>query len=288
MSDRGAVPASALLLALCALSTGARAEETHPAQVHRRGPPPPAVVRRVVSLAPSLSELVLALGAGDLLVGVTRFDDDPRVAALPRVGGYNDPEPEAVLRLKPDLVLAQPAPENRGPVETLGRLGIAVEAFPLGTVEEIDAALGAVGARLGRAAEAALARSRIRAAREEARRAAAGRPRPRVLLVFGLEPLVVSGRGGFAGQLLDDAGAENATDDPRGFFRLSAEVAALSRPQLVVLCGVEEPKGRDALPGLAGIPRAALASTALLRPGPRIPEALADLRAALRSAKVGP
>ena len=86
------------------------------------GPPVPAQVRRVVTLAPSLSEIVLALGAGDRLVGVTRFDDDPRAAKLPRVGGYNDPEPETVLGLHPDLVLAQPAPENRGPVETLARL----------------------------------------------------------------------------------------------------------------------------------------------------------------------
>src|SRR5205085_3973848 len=83
------------------------------------GPATPAQVRRVVTLAPSLSELVLALGAGDRLVGVTRFDDDPRVAKLPRVGGYNDPEPETVLALKPDVVFAEPAPQNRGPVEAL-------------------------------------------------------------------------------------------------------------------------------------------------------------------------
>ena len=87
------------------------------------GPAPPAQVRKVVTLAPSLSEIVLALGAGDRLAGVTRFDDDARTAQLPRIGGYNDPQPEAVLQLKPDLVLAEPAPANRGPVETLARLG---------------------------------------------------------------------------------------------------------------------------------------------------------------------
>src|SRR5438477_10174133 len=113
------------------------------------GPPVPAQVRRIVTLAPSLSEIVLALGAGDRLVGVTRFDDDPRVAKLPRVGGYNDPEPETVLGLHPDLILAQPAPENRGPVETLARLGIPIEAFALGDLAEIEAAMEQIGALLG-------------------------------------------------------------------------------------------------------------------------------------------
>src|SRR5437667_2368499 len=113
------------------------------------GPPVPVLVRKVVTLAPSLSEIVLALGAGDRLVGVTRFDDDPRVAKLQRVGGYDDPEPETVLGLHPDLVLAQPAPENRGPVETLARIGIPVEAFALGNLSEIEAAMEQIGALLG-------------------------------------------------------------------------------------------------------------------------------------------
>src|SRR5438067_10525425 len=113
------------------------------------GAPVPAQVRRVVTLAPSLSEIVLALGAGDRLVGVTRFDDDPRAAKLPRVGGYNDPEPETVLGLHPDLVLAQPAPENRGPVETLARIGIPVEAFALGNLAEVENAMEQIGALLG-------------------------------------------------------------------------------------------------------------------------------------------
>src|SRR5438132_13912740 len=115
----------ALLLAALALSLPAAALTRQ-----HLGPAVPAQVRRVVTLAPSLSEIVLALGAGDRLAGVTRFDDDPRTAKLPRIGGYNDPQPEAVLELKPDLVLAEPAPANRGPVETLARLGVPVEAFP--------------------------------------------------------------------------------------------------------------------------------------------------------------
>src|SRR5207237_7909635 len=113
------------------------------------GPKPPEKAQRVVTLAPSLSEVVLALGAQDRLVGVTRFDDDPRTEKLPRIGGYNDPQPEAVLAVKPDLVLAEPAPANRGPVETVARLGVAVEAFPLSAVADIEDAIKGIAELLG-------------------------------------------------------------------------------------------------------------------------------------------
>src|SRR5207237_4101627 len=113
------------------------------------GPPVPAEVRRVVTVAPAVSEIVLALGAGERLAGVTRFDDDARERDLPQLGGYNDPQPEAVLAVKPDLILAEPAPENRGPVETLARLGIAVEPFPLATAGHVEAAIAAIAGLLG-------------------------------------------------------------------------------------------------------------------------------------------
>ena len=84
-------------------------------QPRHLGPASPARVLRVVTLAPSLTEAVLALGLQDRLIGVSRFDELPEVARLPRVGGFIDPSVEAVLALKPDLVLVQPAPGNQRP-----------------------------------------------------------------------------------------------------------------------------------------------------------------------------
>jgi iron complex transport system substrate-binding protein len=245
------------------------------------GPPAPVEARRVVTLAPSLSEIVLALGAQERLVGVTRFDDDPRLERLPRIGGYNDPQPEAVLAVQPDLVLAEPSPENRGPVETLARLGIAVEAFPLSTVANIEDAVSAVAGLLGVPERGAALREAFEQARRQSRAGAKGRSPTRALLVFGLDPLVVAGPRGFAGELLEDAGGENAAgDNALPFFRLSTEAAVRSAPQVIVLCGVEAPPGRRPIPGMDARVTS-LRSTALLHPGPRLPEALADLRAAL-------
>src|SRR5216684_884947 len=251
------------------------------------GPPVPAEVRRVVTLAPSLSEIVLALGAGDRLVGVTRFDDDPRVAGLPRVGGYNDPEPETVLGLHPDLVLAQPAPENRGPVETLARLGIPVEAFALGDLREIGDAMEQIGALLGLPERGRALRENLEAHRARVRAQAARGPHPRALLVFGLDPLVVAGPRGFAGELLRDAGAVNAAGDAdRPFARLSVEAAVRAQPDVIVICGFDPPQGRPPIPGLARARVETLRSTALLHPGPRLAEGLDDLVAALRGKRV--
>jgi iron complex transport system substrate-binding protein len=247
------------------------------------GPPVPERVRRVVSLAPSLSDIVLSVGGGDRLVGVTRFDDDPRVATVARIGGYNDPQPEAVLAVRPDLVLAEPAPANRGPVETLARLGVPVEAFPLATVAEIEEAIVAIASILGVPEKGHAVRDGIERARSRAReRSAAEGARVRALLVFGLEPLVVAGPRGFAGELLADAGGDNAASGKdAAFFRLSAEAAVNARPEVIVLCGVDAPPGRPPIPGLTHARVRSLRSTALMHPGPRLPEALDDLAAAL-------
>jgi iron complex transport system substrate-binding protein len=271
------VTARALVLAVAVAQAAAGADHQH------LGPPVPAEVHRIVTLAPSLTELVLALGARDRLVGVTRFDEDPRVASLPRVGGFNDPEPETVLGLHPDLVLAQTGPENRGPVEALARLGVPIEAFTLGTVEQIENGIHGVGRLLGKSGEADAMAASIEERRARARKASAAQKRVRALLVFGIDPLVVAGPSGYPGQLLADLGVENAAHDvTRPFARLSVEAAVQAAPDVLVLAGVEPPKGRPIVPGLDRVRVAPLRSQALLHPGPRLVEALEDLEAAVR------
>src|SRR5213594_1627477 len=92
-------------------------------------PPPPATTppARVVSLAPSITEIVYALGAGDRLVGVCAQCDYPAAAArLPRVGGYLVPSVEAVVAARPDVVLVVPSPGNRDAVRAVEQAGVRV------------------------------------------------------------------------------------------------------------------------------------------------------------------
>jgi len=268
----------ALVLAVALAQAAAAADRQH------LGPPVPAQVHRIVTLAPSLTELVLALDGRDRLAGVTRFDEDPRVKDLPRVGGFNDPEPETVIGLHPDVVLAQTAPENRGAVEALARLGVPIEAFTLGTIEQIEAAIRGVGHLLGKSGEA---NARVEAIEERRARArkAGSQKHLRALLVFGLDPLVVAGPSGYPGELLADLGVENAAQEvTRPFARLSVEAAVRAAPDVLVVAGVDPPKGRPLVPGLEHVRVAQLRSQALLHPGPRLVEALDDLEAAVRGA----
>lgn len=274
---------AAALVALSVLAAGPAA----PAAVERLGPPAPAMVRRVVTLAPSLTETVLALDAGALLVGVSRFDERPEVQALPRVGGFVDPSVEAVAGLKPDLVLVQPGPGNQRPVEALAAMGIPVVALRLGSVDDVLAALRAIGLLLGQPERGeALARA-LERTRNEVRARARGEREVRVLFAYGFEPLVVAGPGSFADELLRDAGGVNvAADAGRAYPVWSVERALGARAE-VVLYSPEMAAGRETLSGLPGLREARwvkLPSPALLHPGPALGEGLEELFRALHPA----
>lgn len=255
---------------------------------HWLGERPAETPRRIVTLAPSITEMVIDLGGADRLVGVSRHDDAPEVAALPRVGGFVDPAPEAVLRLAPDAVLVQPSPGNRGPVERLAELGIPILVLPLENVEETLASVRAVGDVLGRHAQGEALATRIEAGLLKAKRRSEGKDRPRVLLVYGWQPLVVAGPGSFSHELLQAAGAENvAAKIARGAYpTLSAEALLAAEPALVI--DATGGHGGESIPGLRA-PVRTLDSAGLFRPGPRMLEALAELEALVRAVeRAGP
>ncbi len=277
----------ALLLGLLLLG-GANASAAEGPR--RLGPKPPAQPKRVVTLAPSLTEMVLAVGEGARLVGVSRFDESPAVAKLPRVGGFIDPSVEAVVALRPDLVLVQPAPGNKRPVEKLAELGLPVLALPLHTVTDTLTALREVGAALGvpeRGAALAADIERVRA-KVRARVAEAGNAKKRVLFVYEWEPLVVAGPGSFAAELLTDAGVVNvAAGASTPYPVLGVEAAIASRPDVVVDASHDPSRSARlrALPGLKEARWIRLPSRDLIQPGPHLGRGLEELVGLLHPAK---
>lgn len=242
------------------------------------GEKPKAAPQRIVTLAPSLTEIVLDLGRGGALVGVSRYDDAPEVRALPRVGGFVDPAPEAVLGLSPDLVLAQPAPGNRGPVERLAQLGVPVLVLPLHTVAETLASVRAVGAALGEQAKGDALAARIAAEIEATRKRVAKLPPRKVLLVYTWQPLVVAGPDSFAHELIVAAGGENVAAGAAGAYPTLSAEAALAAAPAIVIDATGGMGGGAAIPGL-GARVVTPKSTGLFRPGPRMLDALRELAA---------
>ena len=243
------------------------------------GPPPPSPATRVISLAPSLTETVLALGAKDSLIAVSRFCDFPEVAGLPKAGGFNDLSVETIVALKPQLLVVQKSPGNQKAVETLARLGIPVLALPLTTVEDVSGAMTELGHALGRDAAAKVLVDELAAARAKEHAVKVKKPKL-VLFVVGFSPLVVAGPGSFAHELLEDCGAKNAAQKaPTAYPTFSMEKAVTLSPD-VVIDASDVREGRDAVEKLGAMKTAkwvTIPTKALLHPGPALAKALPSL-----------
>ncbi len=255
------------------------------------GRPPAGGARRIVTLAPSMTDYLVALGAADRIVGVTRVDRAPEVAARPRVGGFLDPSPEAVLGLRPDLVLWVTDGGALAAVRRLAELSsgsFAILAIPVVAVADVPAAARLVGEAIGEPAAGAALAARLQGSLDRLQAASAGRPHPRVLFVVGREPLVVAGPGSFPDELLRLAGADNAVGGSRPWPVYPLELAVAANPDLVIDAAFDEPAaGISRLAAIPAVRRGAVARLPrddLLRAGPRMIEALADLEQALRGA----
>lgn len=256
------------------------------------GPPAPAAPRRVVSLAPSMTDIVIALGHADRLVGVTRYDTAPEVARVARVGGFLDPSTEAVVALHPDLVLWLTDGSAHPAVRRIAELGIPVLAIPVVGVADVLASVRGVARALGDAPAGERLAATLEQAIARVRARAAALPRPRVLFVVGRDPLVAAGPGSYPDELLAMVGARNAVQGTVAWPVFPVERAAGLDPELVIDAAVNEHagSGRTALSAIPAVRRGAvrtLTTDDVLRPGPRLARALDLLFAAVHPEAVG-
>ncbi|WP_178371936.1 ABC transporter substrate-binding protein [Desulfacinum infernum] len=197
--------------------------------------------RRVVSLAPSLTEMVFALGAGDRLAGVSRYSDyPPRAAELPKVGSYVHPDLERIVALKPDLCLAVKDGNPREAVERLEALGIPVYAVNPKNLKDVMDTMTALGRVLGREQQAreivgSMGR-RIRAVEEKM---AGVSGRPRVFFQIGTSPIVSVGTETFAHEIITLAGGINVAEGPDPYPRFSVEQVLGLRPEVIVISSMD-------------------------------------------------
>lgn len=252
----------------------------------------PARIERVVSLAPNVTEILYALGAEDRLVGVTDLCDYPPAARRkPSVGDVINPNLEKILELKPDVVLGTTAGNRRETVDALERVGVPLYGIDPHSAPEIFDSLRHVAELLDvpDVGERVAARLEARLAKIKARLRAT--ERPPVLFVIWLEPLITAGGDTFLNDVLEHAGARSVTAELRESWpRLSVEEVIRRDPDVLIL-----PRSHSleaSLAGLAGQPpwqrlravernRILWMDDAVLRPGPRIVDAIEELARAL-------
>jgi iron complex transport system substrate-binding protein len=256
--------------------------------------------QRIVSLAPSNTEIVCALDACDRIVGVTDFDDYPEeVADVPDVVIQAQVDVELVVAAEPDLVLA--AGNELTPstvIDQLADLGLDVLVLYPESLDEVYADLELVGQALDRVAEAAALVAEMRSEVGDVEDAVAGAPAPRVLYeVFYSEGTTyTAGEGSFLASLIELAGGEPVTGDAEGV--LGAEALVAADPELILLGTasydptLETPEAAlaavSARPGwadLAAVRQGDVVPYAddivTTRPGPRIVEGLTALARAI-------
>jgi iron complex transport system substrate-binding protein len=285
------VAPAAVLIGLA--GAGCRRDDARPIQGAAAPVPasPRPVIQRVIALTPSATEVVAALGATALLVGVDDYSAfPPEVARLPKVGSFLAPNLETIVGLKPTLVIVDDV--HGQAAGALDDAGIATVACAIHALPDVKAALRSVGARIGKLAEAERVVEAIDGALD---RAAAARPakRPRVLAVIdreagGLGNLVCAGPGSWVDELVAVVGGDNvlAAAGVR-YPKISAEEVLRARPEVILDLSYAARQSVAAWSGLdvpavaAGRVRA-LDDAYLIAPSPRVAEALAALARAIQ------
>lgn len=257
----------------------------------------PAEPRRLVSLVPSVTEVLFALGLGDRVVGVTEFCTfPPEARAKPRVGGYAAPGVEAVVGLEPDLVFAAADSTPMATVSRLAEVGIAVYVVYPRDLASSAQTLRAIGAIAGAPEAGEGLAVALEGAVRQVSAAVAGRARPRVLLCVMVRPLVVAGQGTLADDLIRVAGGQNVVPQgPLRFPTWGAEAILAADPEVIVVSphpGQDDPTGAfRAWPELRAVAAGrvvALEADWIHRPGPRLTLGLEALARTLHGAGVLP
>lgn len=303
--------ASALLVAgvgACGRSGEPSPERGGLASAPARAAPAPASAdpapRRILALAPSVTEILFAIGAGPRVVGVDAFSDfPPEARRLPRLGGLVDPDLEGMLRLRPDLAVLL---ASQGELAaSLRAAGVPTLSVPHERLEDVERGIRAIGARTGPARRAAALADSLRAVLGRARARTPAARRPRVLFVVAREPgqvagLTAAGEGTYLDELVELAGGRNVlAGSPVRYPQVSAESVLRLQPDVIlewspVRQGTPPHEVRDAEVRLAedwaalrGLRAAAAGRVRVLhddlwlRPGPRVVEALERLKEAL-------
>ena len=256
-----------------------------------------AIPERVISMAPSITEILFELGLGEKLVGVTRYCDYPKAAAaISRVGGVMDPNYEEIVALKPGLVILLSS--HHDAVQKLRKLGIKTLGIPHETITDIHRSIELIAATCGVPDKASVLINSINTRAEALQGSIKTRYRPRVMICIGrdtstgaMSGIYIAGRGNFYDEIIKAAGGMNAYRDTTiAYPQLSAEGIIHINPDIIIdlsACMQNYPekisdlaRHWDRLRPVTAVQTGrvhCLSGTYSLRPGPRYVQFLEEL-----------
>lgn len=259
--------------------------------------------KRIVSLVPSMTEVLYAIGAGADVVGVSSYDRfPPEVMSKPRVGALIDPDFERILSLKPDLVIVYATQNDL--IDRLKRASIPMFVSKHAGLADVTASIRDLGARLGRSERAGQVAGSVERDLDEIRTRVAGRPRPKTAVIFGREPgalraIYASAGVGFMHDMLLAAGGDDVFGDvKRENLQVTLEVLLARAPEVIIEVHPAEGwtperllKEQNVWNSLSSLPAVKskrvhlLADDRLWAPGPRVAEGVRRLAEVLHPEK---
>ena len=251
----------------------------------------PLRIDRIVSLAPNLTEIVYAVGAGDRLVGRTKYCDYPAEAKqVAEVGDTMTPSVERIIALKPQIVLVSTASQLEAFTRQLGEQGVAVYITRPESFDDVFRSIQDLGDLFGDHEQAQALVSQLRQRTEAVGNAVSKSPPVRVFYQVSGEPLYTIGHEAYLTDLIKRAGGVSVTADvPTAFPRFSDEAAVAANPDAIIL-----PTGGSMGEANASVAASLKRSPAVLhnrvykinddhlsRPGPRLVDGLEEMAHAL-------
>lgn len=245
--------------------------------------------QRVVALAPSITEIIFALGCQDRLKGATRFSDYPEAAkTLPKVGSYVYLDLEKIVALDPDVCIAIKDGNPKTVVERLESLGIPVFAVNPRGLASVMTTIAHIGRLLGveKTADEVIADMETRIGKIESKVARTDK-RPRVFFQIGISPIVSAGSDTFIHELIVKAGGRNIAGKYKSYPRFSQEEVLELAPEVLIITSMardeifERVKAEweqwDRIPAVANNRVHLVDSNLFDRPTPRLVDALEKL-----------
>jgi iron complex transport system substrate-binding protein len=250
--------------------------------------------QRVISLAPSITETLYALGLGDRIVGDTTYCDYPPEARLkPHVGALLNPSLESIVALKPDLVLGIAEANRRETADQLERLSIPLYGLTAHSVDETLHSIDDLGEVLDRGDQGKSLVEGLRRRVDAVKHTAIDQPKPKVLFVVWYRPLITAGPHTFIADAIRVAGGVSIADDlPEEWPRMSLEDALHRDPDIILFSKSESFSPSldefQELPGWRDFRavknhRLYFISDTINRPSPRLIDALEEVARTLHS-----